>query len=74
MATNDEPELVRTTDLCVQCDSYFHHELVARYRAASTPSGFAHVELRHLPDHELEHLLETADPQLFPLAERCASW
>lgn len=74
MATNDEPGLVRTTGLCVQCDSHFRDELVARYPAPSMPSGFAHVELRHLPDRELEHLLETADPELFPLVEPCACW
>lgn len=56
MQTNWEPDLVRATGVCAWCDSHFTDELVARYRARASPSGFAFVELRHLPSDEVRRL------------------
>ena len=54
-------ELARTTDVCIACDFRFHDELVARISSRAAPSGWACIELRHLPI-EVETALRQGGP------------
>ena len=53
-------EAVRATGFCIACDSRFSNELVARIRSRAAPSGWAYIELRHLPVEVEVALLEGA--------------
>jgi hypothetical protein len=55
-------ELVRATGMCIACDSRFRDELAARIQSPCAPSGWAYIELRHLPV-EVEAALRQGAPE-----------